>query len=77
MNEWMMMIVLQMSDDDAGECLVEIARRRDKREIRVSTMVNITHMHAAIEHNSLPIDFHHYTALPNFLTSTYTFIPTN
>lgn len=68
-----MMMMIQVSDDDAGESIVEIGRRGDEGEIGVSTVVHVAHVHSTIEHDSLPIDAHHYAALPNLLTSTCKF----
>jgi hypothetical protein len=72
MNEWTMK--LQMSDDDARESIIEIARRWNKREIRETTVISVTHMHATIEHDSFSIDVYYNAAFPNLLTSTYVFI---
>ena len=61
--------IIQMCDDDTGKNSIVIARCRDAREIRISTMIEIAHMHAAIKHNSLSIDCDDHTTLPNFLPS--------
>lgn len=66
-----------MSNDDAWESIIEIARRWNTREIRELTVIIVTHVHAAIEHDSLSVDVHHYAAFPNLLTSAYTFIEIN
>ena len=58
-----------MSDDDAREGRVEISTGGDAGEIRVTTMIQVAHVHSAIEHDSLGVDGYHHAALANFLTS--------
>lgn len=58
---------IQMGDDDAGERVVEVARFRDEREIRIAEVVLMAHVHAAVEHNPLPIDRHHHAAFSHLL----------
>lgn len=66
------MMNLQMSDDNAVKSIIEISRIWNLFEIRITTVISVTHMHATIEHDSLSIDFNYYTAFSNFLTSTCT-----
>lgn len=66
------MMKLQMSDDNAVKSIIVISRTWNFREIRKTTIVSVTHMHAAIEHDSLSIDVDYYTAFSNFLASTCT-----
>lgn len=62
-----------MSDNDAINGVVETGGGslrigfEDKREIRVSAMVEIAHMHPTVEHDSLSIDGNHNAALPHLL----------
>lgn len=56
-----------MSNDDTVDSGVEISGFRNEREIGKASVVEIAHVHAAIEHDSLAIDGHHCTALPHLL----------
>ena len=62
--------MIQMSDDDAREGSVKIARVGDETEVRVTTAVQVAHVHSAVEHDALPIDAHHHAALPYLLPGT-------
>jgi len=61
-----------MSDDNAVKSIIEIPSFWNFVEIRKTTTISVMHMHAAIEHDSLSIDFDYYTAFSNVLTSTCT-----
>lgn len=63
-----------MSDDNAVKRIIVIPSSWNLFEIRKTTVISVMHMHAAIEHDCLSIDFDYYTAFSNFLTSTCTFI---
>lgn len=61
---------LQVSDDDAIESTAEVAVRSDAREVGVAAVVEVPHVHAAVEHDPLAVDRHHRAALPDLLTRT-------
>lgn len=58
-----------MCDDDTSEGLSKILIRitRDERELGISTMIKIAHMHPTIKHDSLAFNSHHHAALPHLL----------
>ena len=61
-----------MGDDDAGNSVVKVSGFGYEREIGVAAVIKITHMHATIKHNPLPIDGDHHATLPNLLPCAYT-----
>lgn len=63
-----------MGDNDAGESGGEIGGGGDAGEIGVAAVVQVAHVHAAVEHNPLPAHGNHHAALPHLLTSTCTSI---
>lgn len=59
-----------MGDDDASKGVIEVRlvlRFGNAREIGVAAVVEIAHVHSAVEHDSLPIDCHHHAALTDLL----------
>lgn len=63
--------VLQMSNDDATERIIEFPGLWYEREIWVTTVIVVAHVHPAIEHYSLAVDRYNHAALPDFLPSSW------
>lgn len=40
---------------------------KDACEVRVALIIVVAHVHAAVEHDTLPADGHHHAALPHLL----------
>lgn len=51
-----------MSDDDASEGLVV-----DEGEVRVAAVVEVAHVHTAVEHDSFSVDGYDHAALAYLL----------
>lgn len=62
-----------MGDDDASDSRVKISGFGDSGEIGVASMIEISHVHSAIEHDPLPANRHNHAALPNLLPSSWRF----
>lgn len=58
-----------MCDNDATEGASKIfsSIARDQWEVRISTLIQISHMHATIKHYSLAVYSHHHAAFSHFL----------
>lgn len=60
----------QMRDDDTGDGGGEVGRPpggERAREVGVVAVVEVAHVHAAVEHDALSADGHHHAALPHLL----------
>lgn len=64
---------LQMGDDDASESRVEISGFGDSGEIGVAAVIEISHVHPAIEHDPLPANRHDHAALADLLPCAWRF----
>ena len=62
---------LQVGDDHAGESGVEIAGLGDEREIREPAAIQVSHVHATVEHDPLTTHRDHDAALPHLLPRPY------
>ena len=57
----------QVRDDDTIDGMGEIASLGDEGEIRIATLILITHVHPTIKHDVLSSHCHNHAALPHIL----------
>lgn len=64
-------IQVEVCNNNACEWTIEITRLWNWREVRISPVVKVSHMHATIKHYSLPVYAHDHAALSHFLSCAY------